>query len=133
MSTESTFFLSTVVLLCFAGCGGSDDFGERTDKGNDPKIITQLESLGGEVDSLQEGAMMGSSKITDAEMELLTQLNGLKVVDISNTQVTDAGLEHLKGISTLTFVDVSNTQITDAGFEALKAALPDCTVTRSDQ
>lgn len=132
MSTRTGMFLTGLALLNFAGCGG-DDFAERTDKGNDPKTITALESLGGEVDSLQEGVMLTNSKITDEELKLLTEVNGLKVVDVSGTRITDAGLEHLKEINSLTYLDVSNTRVTDAGFEALKAALPDCTIIRENR
>ena len=49
---------------------------------------------------------------------------------MGETKITDAGLEHLKGLTGLRELDLVETQITDSGVQQLKQSLPKLTVQR---
>jgi hypothetical protein len=63
---------------------------------------------------------LGLWDATDADLEHLNGLTGLKVLDLDDSQVTDAGLEILKRLTALQYLDLARTQVTDAGLEYLK-------------
>ena len=59
-------------------------------------------------------------RLTDADSIHLKDLNGLRLLDLANTEITDAGLVHLKGLKQLQWLDLRYTRITDAGLAHLK-------------
>jgi hypothetical protein len=63
---------------------------------------------------------LGNTKITDAALENLEGLNRLEALDLSATKVSDAGLERLKGMRKLQDLTLWGSQVTDAGLEHLK-------------
>ena len=68
------------------------------------------------------------TRITDAGLSVVADCADLQYVDISGTQITDFGLEHLKGLTQLHSVDLSNTGVTDDGVKRLKQMLPKCDI-----
>jgi hypothetical protein len=62
-----------------------------------------------------------NSRVSDADLHLLTELLGLQRLDLWATEITDAGVESLVKIMTLERLQLSQTQITDAGLSKLKA------------
>ena len=68
------------------------------------------------------------TKVTDAGLQHLKALTGLRWLGLSNTQITEAGLEHLKGLTNLQLLAVRDTRVTDAGVKDLQEALPDCNI-----
>jgi hypothetical protein len=103
----------------------SDDFFGRIvrvkmDTRSDPeleklKVFDQLESL-------------ELSPATDATLEHLEGLNGLKRLAILGWRFTDAGIPHLKGLKKLRHLTISENSLTDADVEKLRQALPDCEI-----
>ena len=63
------------------------------------------------------------SKITDAGLERIARLKGLKSLDLSDTAITDAGLARLKSLGRLSFLSVDETDATPGGVEALRESL----------
>ncbi|OWK34535.1 hypothetical protein [Fimbriiglobus ruber] len=72
---------------------------------------------------LRELQLYGDTKlgyeITDAGLEVLTDLTTLENVSVAWTRVTDAGLIHLKGLTRLKYLDVRGTMVSDAGLDHL--------------
>lgn len=63
---------------------------------------------------------LGSTDITDTGLEHMDGLTQLRRLDLEKTKVTDAGLRHLGGMVRLEILGLSATKITDAGLEHLK-------------
>ena len=57
--------------------------------------------------------------IVDAQLDHLSGLVGLQILDLSGTHVTDAGMVHLQHLSNLETLSVWDTAITDAGLAIL--------------
>ena len=68
--------------------------------------------------------------VTDAGMEHLKGLKGLRRLNLKGTQVTDRGLESLHGLTELRELDLSNTRVSDAGSRRLQQVLPNVEITR---
>jgi len=62
---------------------------------------------------------LGGTQITDAALEHLEQLTGLRQLNLENTAITDKGIAHLKGCDKLWYLNLVNTQVTDEGIKAL--------------
>jgi hypothetical protein len=61
--------------------------------------------------------------ISDRELELirmLTDLDALKILDLSGTQISDIGLQHLTALKGLHTLNLCGTRITDSGLENLR-------------
>jgi len=54
----------------------------------------------------------------------------LQVLGLEKTQITDAGLEHLKGLAGLKYLNLNGTQVTDAGVQQLQQTLPNLIIER---
>jgi len=70
------------------------------------------------------------SNVTDAGMVNIEKLRGLEWLNISGSRVTDVGLARLKKLPRLKYVSLGNTLVTDTGIADLQAALPKCKIER---
>ena len=71
---------------------------------------------------------LGSTQVTDAELESIKGLSELQYLKADDTTVTDTGLAHLKGLSQLQWLGVYNTHVTNEGVKELQQALPNCSI-----
>lgn len=78
-----------------------------------------LDKVGIDYFASVQSVYLDDSQVTDAGLEYLKRLTGLKWLFLTNTQVTDAGLEHTKHLSSLRYLVLTNTQVTDVGLEHL--------------
>ncbi len=62
---------------------------------------------------------LGGTRITDATLEHLGQLTGLRQLNLENTAITDKGIAQLKGCDKLWYLNLVSTQVTDEGIKAL--------------
>jgi hypothetical protein len=66
---------------------------------------------------------LGGTQVTDADLDDLQALKGLKWIWLVNTQITDAGLAHLHRLTALKSLDLNGTQVTDAGLAHLNGLM----------
>jgi hypothetical protein len=59
---------------------------------------------------------MANPDVTDQTLQALTEMKGLKELDLNDTQVTDAGLGVLSNLPALSALRLARTKITDRGF-----------------
>ena len=59
---------------------------------------------------------MANPDVTDETLQFITGMNGLKEIDLNDTQVTDAGLKVLAALPKLEIVRLRGTKVTDEGF-----------------
>lgn len=124
-----------VMGLCAAvslvGCGGGNADPKSQDvavwvleQGGEMSLVDkslpvkQKSDLPGEPFGITRIDLKGK-KVTDADLEKLSELTNLRELNLYNTRVGDAGLEHLKAIPTLEELELSNTQVTDQGLDTL--------------
>jgi hypothetical protein len=69
--------------------------------------------------ALQVLTLSGNTKITDAGLECVQGLHGLRALHLNQTRVTDTGLARLRGLSYLKEVSLFGTPITDEGLAHL--------------
>jgi hypothetical protein len=74
------------------------------------------------------GLALVNAPVTDAGIQRLLKLTGLKRLNIAGTQITDDGLVALSGLHNLEWVCVNRTRVTALGVDQLKAARPDVEV-----
>ena len=60
-----------------------------------------------------------------------TYIDELEELELTDTKVTDAGLTHLKELNNLEMLDLIGTQVTDEGVKQLQQALPNCRILSS--
>ena len=60
-----------------------------------------------------------STKVTDVGVKELTKCRGLQTLHLSGTQVTDAGLKELKNVQGPQTLTIGTTEVTDAGIKEL--------------
>lgn len=88
------------------------------------QAIAEIERLGGQCKSDEKGQVLFVSlsgpKVTNAELEHLKGLTGLRALSLANTQVTDTGLEHVRELTNLRGLQFYEERVTDAGLEHLK-------------
>jgi hypothetical protein len=65
-----------------------------------------------------------NAPVTDAGIQHLLRLKGLKRLNIAGTQITDAGLVALGELENLEWVCVTRTRVTTTGVERLKGSRP---------
>ena len=63
--------------------------------------------------------VLGSAKVTDAGLKKLAALKGLQTLDLTGTKVTDEGLKELAPLKGLEELVLNNTQVTGAGLREL--------------
>ena len=66
--------------------------------------------------------------MTNAGLEHVATLTGLKHLQLNATAVTDPGLEHLLELTSLVKLELRDTKVTAAGVAKLQQALPDCQI-----
>src|SRR5262245_12750809 len=96
-------------------------------RGDEAAAVKSIKALGGSVllDVEQPGkpvvgVYLNWTRITDAGLKPLKELNHLRSLELCATQVTDEGIKELKGLKRLQRLDLSGTKITDAGLKELK-------------
>jgi internalin A len=65
------------------------------------------------------GLSFAETKVTDAGLKELADLESLQTLDLGITQVTGAGLKDLAGLKSLQTLDLGGTKVTDAGLKEL--------------
>lgn len=73
--------------------------------------------------------VMGTS-VSDAGMESVARLSELRELSLWRTRVGDAGLVKLANLRDLEMIDLRETRVTDAGVKRLQEALPKLKITR---
>jgi internalin A len=76
---------------------------------------------------------LNGTKVTDAGLPALAGLDRLRTLHLGGTAVSDAGLKHLEGLKGLRYLNLAATKVSEAGVKGLTAALPDCTISTSDE
>jgi Leucine-rich repeat (LRR) protein len=79
-------------------------------------VTSERASSGVMIRSIQ----FGHSDLSDAEMQLVVQINGIENLAICNTNVTDKGLSELRKCLGLKRLDISNTKVSDNGLSVLQ-------------
>jgi len=89
-----------------------------------PAHVVALEKLGATLDYGVGDRLidvdLDGKPATDADLENLTPLVDLKILNLSGSRITDAGLAKLAPLKRLKFLYLFKTDITDAGLEHLK-------------
>jgi hypothetical protein len=70
------------------------------------------------------------TRLTDAGLKVLAELDGVEVVNLRGTLVSDKGLKELAKAKSLQKLDLRYTKVTAAGVAELKKALPKCEIIR---
>ena len=106
--------------------GGLVLYDYQVDVGRDPRrrtaAIRLVHALAGD-DLLRSAALVdfsGNTRLTDADLQQLKSLPGLRILDLGGTQITDAGLQNLAGLAQLQDLRLDGTRITDAGLKHLR-------------
>ena len=67
---------------------------------------------------------LDNTRLSDAGMSFLSDMNQLKFLHLGSTQITDQGLSALQGIKGLEDLKVTRTAVTKDGVDKLNEALP---------
>ena len=110
-----------VTLAAFlAGCGQPQAVREE-------KAVSAIIKLGGTVTRDEKlpgrpvvGVKLGNYRVTDPDLKILKEFEGLQTLDLANSRITDVGLKELKGLKGLKWLGLNGTRITDAGLKELK-------------
>jgi len=73
---------------------------------------------------------MVDSRVQDADLDFLKDIQDLKVLDLRGTQISDAGIEKIVPLKTLQSVMFTRTHVSPDGIKKLKQARPDLAITR---
>jgi len=91
------------------------------------KIVKAIEALGGRVVRAKtlpgrpvHGVDLSGTKVTDAGMKDVKELNGLRILSLKGTRITDAGMKELKELNSLRVLSLEGTLVGDAGLKYLK-------------
>ena len=89
-------------------------------------IVAEVEKLGGEVvfdantpDRPVIEVDLSNTVASDATLERLAGLTGIRSLNLMLTPVTDDGLRHLEGLTSLRVLNLHRTAVTDVGLEHL--------------
>jgi hypothetical protein len=123
--------LSAWLAVFSTGCGGGPPASEQrqvaewviaqggtvvTDKVLEVKSADRLPKGSFEIRRIE----LKNARISDTDLEKLSDLTGLRYLGLYGTPVTDAGLQHLVRLQSLAELELSYTQVTDAGLIPLK-------------
>jgi hypothetical protein len=79
---------------------------------SDLDVLNQLRGV--------ERLALRNAPISDAGLERIGRLTGLKALDLGGTQVTDQGIAHLAGLRDLEYLYLEHTEIRNAGLTHLE-------------
>ena len=151
MNIQTVRLLFAVPLMCCAGCTETS----VQEKTAEEKAIAAIVASEGIFISDYSVLYLGNTPVTDAGLEYLKGLTGLKTLFVGSAKVMDkktehlewiamlmqlcisdaplrnSGLNHLKHFSMLNEFHLPITKITEEGFQKLKAALPNCSIVRN--
>lgn len=89
-----------------------------------PAHVVALEKLGATLDYGVGDRLidvdLDGKPVTDADLDNLTPLTDLKILNLSGSRITDDGLAKLAPLKRIKFLYLFKTDITDAGLEHLK-------------
>ena len=113
----------SIVLVILSGPGCS----HRARYEKQQAAIAKVEKLGGSVQIDKENpespaltVCLMDTKVSDAELGFLKDLNGLETLDLRWTKINGRGLIHLKDMMSLKTLLLHHTPITDAGMKQIK-------------
>ena len=96
------------------------------------KAITKLQGLGGKV-MFEEGGYrlnLAETRVTDEDLDVLADIQNLKIVDLRSTDVTDAAIDKIIPLKSLILVLVTRSRMTPEGIERLAKARPELIITK---
>jgi uncharacterized membrane protein len=82
-----------------------------------PEALTELLKVKGQVVSL----LLNKMPVTDKDLQVVSQFNELRNLNLSFTKITDAGLVSLQALQNLQYLSVSGTPVTAAGISKIAA------------
>jgi hypothetical protein len=94
--------------------------------------VSKMQGLGAKV-QFEDGGLrlnLAATRVEDADLEHLKNIQNLKTLDIRSTHITDKGLVTLQAIQPLKAVLLTGAAVTPEGIDAFEKARPDITVTR---
>jgi len=99
-----------------AGCGGKEPSPKELE------AVNAVRKLGGRV--TQRGqrhteVILGGTKVTDADLLILTDLPDLELLNLQNTGITDGGMVYVGALDNLQRLSLQRSKVTDAGLEHL--------------
>jgi Leucine-rich repeat (LRR) protein len=68
------------------------------------------------------------TQVTDAGLSHVSSLTNLEYLNLHRTQITDCGIQQLRSLANLKELCVTGTQVTDDGVKKLQQALPNCKI-----
>ncbi len=71
-------------------------------------------------------------QITDASAEILAQFTELRDLNLYRSRITNAGLSKLQNLKKLEMLDLRYSGVNNAGVQAFRAAVPECKITYVD-
>jgi tRNA A-37 threonylcarbamoyl transferase component Bud32 len=91
----------------------------EVDDGETISEVTQQDKLPPRPFRLHALNLAGQAQVTDADLERLADVKGLRKLTLDRTQVTDAGLKQLRGLTMLQELSLQGLPVTDAGLKHL--------------
>lgn len=125
LAKSSRLSLSGLALLLLAIVGCAEPLPpEHT------AAISKMQGLGAKVTFYEGGYSLNlrQSRLEDADLKSMHDIQKLVLLDIRDTRVTDNGLEEIATLPDLIRVNLGGTMTTRDGIEALKQKRPDLEV-----
>jgi hypothetical protein len=69
-------------------------------------------------------------RVTDDDLQLLTNFIHLRSLDLHGRAVTDEGMKYVKRLRHLWKLNIADTQVSDTAVKELQSALPGCHIQR---
>lgn len=116
----SLFALATASHL---GCGNA---------AAEQAVFQKTKALGGFVEFRGDGPEIhfNDAKISDADLACLQGLPHIHLLDLTNTNTTDACLDHVLPLNGLKAITIRGTKITEDGIHKLEAKFPGVRINR---
>ncbi|MBN2023597.1 MAG: hypothetical protein JW809_12500 [Pirellulales bacterium] len=119
------FSLQGLLLFTILAASASSWYGvHKRAQWAEEAALAELERFGPVVQNWPYGGIrldfsQSATRPDDAALEIVSRLDRLSRLDLTNCPITDAGLAHLEGLASLEFLALNGTKITDAGLEHL--------------
>jgi hypothetical protein len=94
--------------------------------------VSKMQGLGAKV-QFEDGGLrlnMADTRIEDADLTHLQNIQNLKTIDLRATHITDKGLATIQSLKSLKAILLTGSAVTPDGVDALQKARPDLTITR---